>query len=1828
MKNRRRKLTSLLLVALMLLGMVSGLGAHSHSFDYAASGATVTAKCTDPECGETYTLTLLAPEDLTADGSAKEAAVEGLPLPDDVYHLDYDVSPVAYYTSGGEELEGAPTEPGDYVAQISWGGANAVLSYTLVAPEKDETTKGGLRGTNGMTSIYMDGGTLMLGDQAWTTADKTINSANRPCYPLPEGNYQLMSDIVIDTMIGGTGSITLDLNGYGILMTGNTKVMEIDGGYSNKNTITLNDSNPESAHYITLNNYRGTAVNDTGTESAVTNGSGVVKVCGGYITGGNDSGWGGSICAGRSGNNSFVLNGGTIIGNVATNGGGLRINGNNGTDTHNGPGGFVMTGGAIIYNKSNDAYGGVSFEDNVHFEISGNAVIQHNFNQDGKECNVYFQNGKIIDSIGGLTNGASIGVTMATTTGAFTSGWNSKMGTADPAKYFTSDNTSYDVLLSGNEAAIGVAPVASVTVGVATTPYDNVATAISEWSNAESGATLTLLKDVTTASTITVSGTKTLDLNGYGIRMTGSGSVINVPSGAALNLDDSNTETSHKFTVPADGAAGLAVLDETSGTYTITGGYITGGNTASGSTGGGVTVSDGTFVMNGGTIIGNQNTVGGSGGVYLTHPSGSSTPSFTLNGGAICHNTGANGGGVCVANGSFTMSGGTISGNASSGGSGGNGGGAMFGSGTAFILNGGMITGNTAAYNGGGVYYNSTSFSMSGGVIRDNTAQNGTANNLYLNNYSSNPYGIIAVASEGLASGTSVGVSIGPKTPGTFTSGIPATTAETYKACFSSDNSTYEVHIVESGDDAGQLELYIPPEAQILDSDGATVTSGTFADMLSAWTAGSTLKLLRDVETGKISLSSGEHTLDLGGKTLTRKDTGDDGTIFDIGGGVLTVTDTSSEKTGVITRPGTYTGSGFFVHGSATTLNFVAGKITGLSSRAMIVWQGSTINMSGGEISGNYMTKGDNDIDGLVRTYQNSGTAGGTFNMTGGKIINNTITLSHNKAGAVCVERNGTFKVSGDAEVKDNNVNVYLASGHKITVSDALGENASIGVTMAAPGVFTNSDTTDYNDASLFTSDAADYQVFKNNNGQLQLIPTDTVASVLSGSTETFHASLGSAVSAWNAADGATLTLLKDVTTASTITVSGTKTLDLNGHGIRMTGTDSVITVASGAALTLNDSNPDVEHKFTVSNPASNGAGLAIVDDGLTSGYQTFTGGYITGGKGKNTNNWSNGGGIYLDANATVVMYGGTIIGNGNNHTHGGALRTHGQGSNFTMYGGSLRNNEGLTGGAFRVSGGSVSIYGGSILYNRVSNDHGAISGDGALVLQDCEIRGNFAQTPSGGVMAGSVSSVSGNTVIADNYVGTTPNNLQLATDKVLTITDKLTNTVPIGVTMAAPGVFTSGWKDKMGDNADPSKYFTSDSASYIVGVNPDGELLLGAPCKVTFSTAHGTVPTEQTVAAGAVVNAPDALTEQGWNFIGWYADEAFETAWDFGAAVTADATVYAKWTEDQSGGSGGGDTPVVTGNVTGIVTKGGVPQSGVTVKLMQGSSVIVSAVTDTDGKYGFDAADGTYNLVAEAKKDGVTKTALVTVSGDSFQLDIEMPTQVSSELDVTGDSTPAVMAGNLDEEAQSISTAEGGAPVTVKMAVEEKTEAQADGAASLIAIAPDNSTLTYLDISVTKTVNGATTELTETRNVLEIIVPYSFKGKENIAVYRYHDGKAEKLVEADTKANGTFRLDETNGFIYIYASEFSTYAIGYTQCYRVSGSVRYGKFSGEVSVLLRTEAGDEVAKYTDTMSNGTLLYSFSSIPQGRYNLIVTWKEKESNVLLIRPVNVHAGKVF
>ena len=171
-----------------------------------------------------------------------------------------------------------------------------------------------------------------------------------------------------------------------------------------------------------------------------------------------------------------------------------------------------------------------------------------------------------------------------------------------------------------------------------------------------SNSIVKLTADIEISTTLTVSREVTLDLNGNVLKMTVTGRVIEVKNGGNLTLTDSNPSTTHKFRV--DDSTKLWILDKTSGTNTVNGGVITGGNAnANNNDGGGVIiVSGGAFTMTGGNIVGC--TAGSGGGVDVSG-------TFTMTGGSIagCVAAHASGGGVYVEKGgTFVMSNGSIAG--------------------------------------------------------------------------------------------------------------------------------------------------------------------------------------------------------------------------------------------------------------------------------------------------------------------------------------------------------------------------------------------------------------------------------------------------------------------------------------------------------------------------------------------------------------------------------------------------------------------------------------------------------------------------------------------------------------------------------------------------------------------------------------------------------------------------------------------------------------------------------------------------------------------------------------------------------------------------------------------------------------------------------------------------------------------------------------------------------------------------------------------------------------------------------------------------------------
>lgn len=254
-----------------------------------------------------------------------------------------------------------------------------------------------------------------------------------------------------------------------------------------------------------------------------------------------------------------------------------------------------------------------------------------------------------------------------------------------------------------------------------------------------------LCNNVNLTHPLVIQGDVTLDLNGFVLKITGSGSVIKIESGT-LTLVDSHPAAIHKFVKEA---TGLWTLNENAGTEIVKGGVITGGigrehsfssvyGSISENGGGGVFINqDASFVMEGGNIVGcsavgEHNTAGG---VLVAR-----SASFVMKAGKIAGCTAARGGGVYVADrdgdyalGSFTMNGGTIEWCVAYGSAAYDDGGGVNNLGS-FTMNGGTIRNCTAAYGYGGGISSLRNITICGDAfVRDCTASQDESSAMYLN---------------------------------------------------------------------------------------------------------------------------------------------------------------------------------------------------------------------------------------------------------------------------------------------------------------------------------------------------------------------------------------------------------------------------------------------------------------------------------------------------------------------------------------------------------------------------------------------------------------------------------------------------------------------------------------------------------------------------------------------------------------------------------------------------------------------------------------------------------------------------------------------------------------------------------------------------------------------------------------------------------------------------------------------------------------------------------------------------------------------------------------
>ncbi|MBR3524216.1 MAG: InlB B-repeat-containing protein [Lachnospiraceae bacterium] len=351
-----------------------------------------------------------------------------------------------------------------------------------------------------------------------------------------------------------------------------------------------------------------------------------------------------------------------------------------------------------------------------------------------------------------------------------------------------------------------------------------------------------------------------------------------------------------------------------------------------------------------------------------------------------------------------------------------------------------------------------------------------------------------------------------------------------------------------------------------------------------------------------------------------------------------------------------------------------------------------------------------------------------------------------------------------------------------------------------------------------------------------------------------------------------------------------------------------------------------------------------------------------------------------------------------------------------------------------------------------------------------------------------------------------------------------------------------------------------------------------------------------------------NAFSRDGYIFAGWATSPNGQVVYTDQQNVKnlvskGTITLYAVWVD-------------ASWSVSGEIKEGeneenATPLRGITVTLMRGDTRFGSSQsTGADGRYSFSGVSaGLYNLVAERTLNGKLQkvTALVEVTSGSVDVSaIVMPDKnISSEIDVKDD-TPAVMVGGLDIVAAE--NAEEGKEVTVTMTVETKSEKDAEGAEEIRQLAESNTPgndeleVDYLDVSIMKKTEGISDEeaITETAKVIELIIPFSFAGKKNFQMLRFHEGEAmvfrklgSRTLALGDREDGTWFEDFENSRIFVYSSLFSTLALSYESS---SGyMITYRKNDGTGDQYIQEISADTampVALTSNTFSRSA--YSFT----------------------------------
>jgi uncharacterized repeat protein (TIGR02543 family) len=781
----------------------------------------------------------------------------------------------------------------------------------------------------------------------------------------------------------------------------------------------------------------------------------------------------------------------------------------------------------------------------------------------------------------------------------------------------------------------------------------------------------------------------------------------------------------------SDDAIGVYVRD--GGNFTMEAGSIT--NRNPNNKGRGVKVVKGTFTMTGGSITGNTVTGVAGGGVWVENGT------FNLSDGSISKNTaGAGGGGVVLWGSTFTMTGGSITNNSANMAAAKANGGGVQNNWSTFVMTGGEISGNNAGTSGGGINGDGLTVGGTAKITGNTSGDSAIVSNIWLNANDSSK--ILTVSSETpLESGASFGISMERLAPITTEKPANITGANTanISAYFFSDNDAYGI---QNGT-GNIVQLVTAPSYEaawgVAKSNGSAPESWAntgklteavaFANALSGGTA--YIRLFGDADTSEALFIQPNQTaiLDLNGHTIDAKQGAFSVILV---GGALTLHDTSAGGTGKITGGNApYTGGG------------------------VLVRNGGNLTMTGGTITGNAATYDGGGVD-----LQ----SGASFTMTGGKISGNTAAAG----GGVFAKPQSTFTMTG-GEISGNTATEGVGG---VYVEGVYDEFAATQMTVGGTAKITGN--------------------------QCKMADSTIVSNVQLASTAILTVS-----SSVPLAEGASISVRKSLASgATTADITGTNSSDVSGYFASdsdkrsiQNGTGNIVQLVAAPTYEAqwreqNDStwtSGTLAEAVNFANTLPEGyygkvAIIKLLSDVTTTQTLEFAERNTTTELDLNGKTIDANGGtfpvltvhqkfILSDNSTTDVTKQGKITGS-NNAGDGGGISVNvlraGYDPVFIMKGGNITGNTAENGGGIDVRGGyEVTLNGGNISGNT------ALRNGGGLFLSNCNstmnagtISDNTAQNGSGayinfcnftmhgGRISGNAASVSGGGVYFDYYMG------------------------------------------------------------------------------------------------------------------------------------------------------------------------------------------------------------------------------------------------------------------------------------------------------------------------------------------------------------------------------------------------------------------------------------------------------------------------------------------